>query len=38
MSKDVHLASPESNVKKRHLKYDCPYGTTWVMMTVRLRL
>jgi len=38
MSKDVHLASLESKVKKRNLKYDCPYGTTWVMMTVRPRL
>ena len=22
------LASQESEVKKRHLKYDCPYGTS----------
>ena len=38
MSNDVRLASLESEVKKRYLKYDCPYGTACVMMTRVLRL
>ena len=38
MSNDALPASQESEVKKRHLKYDCPYGTACVMMTTVLRL